>query len=85
MSGPLAGFGGKPILSKETPDRRFIGRIIVELYEGPNTPSDAHGLVLSISPARGSNISQDDLLKRIATALPVRVSIRKKALDSKES
>ena len=77
MSGPLAGFGGKPILGKERPDHHFIGRVVIELYEGSSITSDANGLVMSINPAIGSSLSQGELLQRIAAALPARVAMRR--------
>lgn len=79
MAHPLAGTGGKPLISKETPDMHFVGRVIIELYEGPQVKSDAHGFALSISPAIGSSLSQKELLKRIADALPARVAMQEKA------
>jgi hypothetical protein len=74
MSGPLAGFGGKPILGSEDNEKRYIGRIVIELYESPGIRSDGDGLVFSISPAEKVDISQDALLRRFAAALPARVA-----------
>ena len=71
MAGPLAGWGGKPILGKESDGQHYIGRIVIELYE--NT-SDANGLVFSVSPAFGEAITPYELLKRFAAALPDRVA-----------
>lgn len=79
MAHPLTGTAGKPLISKETSDTRFVGRVIIELYEGPHIESDADGFALVISPAIGSGISQHELLKRIAAALPARVLINEKA------
>jgi hypothetical protein len=79
MSGPLAGTGGKPLLGREGSDKRYVGRVIIELYEGPHIASDMDGLVMSISPAIGSNLSQQELLSRIAVALPSRAASRAKA------
>lgn len=85
MAGPLAGFEGKPMLSSERPGKRFIGRIIVELYEGSYIEDDAHGLVMSLNPAIGVDISQGELLKRIAAALPGRATIREKSKPPEQS
>jgi len=42
---PLKGFHGKPIVGEEIPEEnRYLGRIIVELYESPHISSDANGL-----------------------------------------
>lgn len=73
MSSPLAGTGGKPIIGVESPTMHFVGRVIIELFEGPGVTSDANGLVLSISPGLGTAIDQEALLKRIAAALPARI------------
>ena len=73
MSNPLAGTGGKPILGTETPNKHFVGRVVIELFEGQHLESDADGLVLSISPGLGMNLASEELLKRIATALPARI------------
>lgn len=75
---PLAGTGGKPLIGKESPGHRYVGRVIVELYEGPDIRSDADGLVMIISPSLTSSLSQQDLLKRIAAALPGRVALRER-------
>ncbi|MHB8600243.1 MAG: hypothetical protein ACYDER_25960 [Ktedonobacteraceae bacterium] len=74
MAGPLAGWGGKPLLDKESDGHRFVGRLIIELYEGPDVTSDANGLVFSVSPSIEATISQHELLKRFAAALPARVA-----------
>ena len=74
MAGPLAGWGGKPILGIESDEQRYVGRIVIELYEGSGITSDANGLVFSVSPALRANISQHELLKRFAAALPARVA-----------
>jgi hypothetical protein len=79
MAGPFAGFGGKPIIGKEGPNQHFVGRVVVELFEGPGIESDAHGLALIINPSLESTLSQHDLLKRIAAALPGRIVINEKA------
>jgi len=73
MSNPLAGTGGKPIIGTESPSKHFVGRVVIELFEGQHLESDADGLVLSISPGLGTAIDQEALLKRIAAALPARI------------
>jgi len=72
---PLKGFYGKPIVSEEIPgENRYLGRIIVELYEAPDISSDANGLAFTTDPAHQAGISAADLLERIAAALPVRIA-----------
>lgn len=83
MSDSLTGMGGKPMLGREGPDKHFVGRVIIELFEGPNIDSDAHGFVMSISPALTSSLSQQELLKRIAAALPDRVALRERTNPEK--
>lgn len=49
---PLKGFHGKPIVGEEIPgETRYLGRIIVELYEAPDISSDANGLAFTVDPA----------------------------------
>lgn len=73
MSSPLANWGGKPILGGESPDNHYVGRIVIELYEGPHITSDTNGLVFSVSPGAEIDITQYELLKRVAVALPARI------------
>jgi hypothetical protein len=79
MSGPFSGLGGKPVIGQETSDHRFVGRVVIELFEGQHIDSDADGLALIINPAPGSGLSQRDLLKRISDALPGRVALFEKS------
>ncbi len=74
MSSPLAGMGGKPIIGVETPGVHFVGRVVIELFEGSGITSDANGLMFIINPGLGSGIDSEELLKRIAAALPGRIS-----------
>jgi hypothetical protein len=76
MAGPLAGKGGIPILGKEDSDTHFVGRVVLDLFEGPKIRNDAAGFAMVISPALASNLSQQDFLKRIATALSDHVALQ---------
>jgi hypothetical protein len=71
-AGPLANWEGKPFVGRADSDKTYVGRIIVELYEGPHITSDANGLVLNVSPAIDSTITHEALLKRVAAAFPAR-------------
>ena len=82
MSSPLAGWGGMPILGGEGPDNHFVGRLVIELYEGPHT-SDTNGLVFSVSPGAEVDITQYELLKRFAAALPARV-VKEAAMEERK-
>lgn len=73
MSHPLAGTGGKPLIGRETSTQHFVGRVIIELFEGSGILSDANGLLFIISPGLDANIDSEELLKRIAAALPLRI------------
>lgn len=73
MSNPLAGTGGKPLIGRETPTQHFVGRVIVELFEGPDITSDANGLVFSIGAGLDADIDDEELLRRISAALPLRI------------
>lgn len=72
ITGPLADWVGKPFVGRESSDNTFVGRLIAELYEGPHISSDVIGLVLNVSPATGSTMTHEALLKRIAAAFPAR-------------
>jgi hypothetical protein len=67
---PLQNHYGKPLIGVVFPSMKYVGRLIIELYEQPGS-SDANSLVLGMDPAPGE--SQADLVKRIAAALPERV------------
>jgi hypothetical protein len=73
MSSPLAESSGKPIIGAETPGMHFVGRAVIELYEGSGIMSDANGLMFIIIPGLGSGIDAEALIKRIAAALPARI------------
>lgn len=78
MPSPLAGKGGIPILGKEDSDKHFVGRVVLDLFEGPKIRNDAAGLAMVIGPAITSNLSQQDLLKRIATALSDSIALQER-------
>lgn len=67
---PLQNYYGKPLIGEAGPSMKYVGRLIIELYEQPYS-SDANSLVLAFDPAPGE--SQGDLVKRIAAALPERL------------
>ena len=71
VADPLEGFQGQPIVSLVGPNQRYLGRVVVELYETPNS-SDVNQLAFTIDAANG--VDSSDLLKRIAAALSLRVA-----------
>lgn len=71
------------VFGRGIPTQHFVGGVIVELFESPHIESDADGFVMSINPAIGSNLSQQELLNRIAAALPARAAMREKANPEK--
>lgn len=70
---PLENFYGKPLISQELSGTKYLGRLVIELYESPGA-SDADGLAYTIDPAHNVNIDEKTLLKRIVDALPLRVA-----------
>jgi hypothetical protein len=76
---PFQGKHGKPIISGSGPNSRYIGRVVIELWESPETPAsaitpaaiDACHLGLLIDPA--GKVNGNELMQRIASALPVHV------------
>ncbi len=68
---PLAGFHGQPLVSDGGADSHYVGRVILELWEGPSQ-NDANGLAYAVDPAVGADSAH--LLTRIANALPLRLA-----------
>ena len=68
---PLQGYYGRPLTSG-LPSHKYIGRVIVELWEPPSGVNDANGLTFRFSAAGG--IKPADVLKRVAAALPQRLA-----------
>ena len=64
---------GKPMITEEMPGTRYLGRVIVELYEIHGEPDDRN-IAYSIDTAHGANIEAKTLVKRIAAALYNRVA-----------
>lgn len=79
---PLAGVGGKPLIGVPSSNQAFVGRIIIELFENSQSDveqsrqaeADASGLVLSVNPGLGTNITKAELLQRLAAAFPLRAA-----------
>lgn len=82
MSNPLQGTAGKPLVGVPGPNDVFVGRIIIELFEDPHKTVDANeriaddakGIALIVSPGLDSNVTQEELLRRLALAFPVRAA-----------
>jgi hypothetical protein len=70
---PMQNVYGKPMISEEHPHTRYLGRVVIELYESPGA-SDVNGLAYTIDPASGVNIDEKTLIKRIADALSLRIA-----------
>jgi hypothetical protein len=66
----LQNYRGKPLVTVASPSVKYIGRLIIELYEHPSG-SDANNLAMTFDLAPGE--SQSDLVGRIAAALPERL------------
>lgn len=68
---PLADYHGKPLISQASPRCKYLGRIIVELWEQPGF-SDAQSIALSVQGTE--SVGTAELLQRIAEALPIRAA-----------
>ena len=58
----------KPMISNAGPTSRYRGRVVIELWESPDS-TDVNQLGLLIDPADGTNGKK--LLQDVATALPL--------------
>ena len=70
---PLAEYAGRPIVSGPATPGKYLGRVVVELWENTShagTPIDA--VTMSLDPA--AEIANVDLLRRAAARLPDVVS-----------
>ncbi|HZU68070.1 MAG TPA: hypothetical protein VFA09_12400 [Ktedonobacteraceae bacterium] len=70
--GPLARYK-LPIIGEDSPDDRYLGRVIIELYGTPGLQAlqiDADNLRYAVDAANG--ITESELKQRIATAFPLR-------------
>lgn len=70
---PLAQIHGKPMISDASSSRRYLGRIMIELYESEGHADDQM-LAYTVDPALEAGLSHDTLAKRIAQAFTVRVT-----------
>lgn len=74
-SDPLQEVYGKPMVGMEMPGNRYLGRVVVELYESTDAfQSDDMNIVYSVDPAHGANIEAKALVKRVADALHARIA-----------
>jgi len=84
VADPLAAYAGRPIISGAVSNRKYIGRVIVELWElvpqsGQTSPvviDDVDGIAISADATPSATASGDHatLLDRVAAALPQRVA-----------
>ncbi|QBD82612.1 hypothetical protein EPA93_44270 [Ktedonosporobacter rubrisoli] len=72
---PLASVHGKPMIGMEMPGLRYLGRVIIELYETTDkVEPDDRNLVTSVDTAQDVNISSKTLLQRVASAISTQVA-----------
>lgn len=76
---PLQGTEGKPLISEAGPDDRYVGRVIVEVWDSPHSrhPTGADHLAYVVDPAHDATNqggAMQQLLQRVATALPARLA-----------
>lgn len=65
---------GKPLISEAGPGSRYVGRVVIELWEVPTHPTSPDQLSYTIDPA--GKVKGFDLLQRIAVAFPLHVARR---------
>ena len=69
---PLAAHHGKPLISGASTHVRYLGRVVIELYESEGT-TDEMGLAYTIDPASDAGLDAATLVKRISEAFVIRV------------
>jgi hypothetical protein len=67
---PLASYEGKPILGQHGSSQRYVGRVVVELWETEQSVDDSQRIVFTADAADGNHSA---LLRRVAPALLKRV------------
>src|SRR5579884_95582 len=67
---PLVGYQNKPIISSGQGNQRYLGRVIVELWEDGSSHDDSYKIAYSARAIDGYN---EKLVQRVAAALPVRI------------
>jgi hypothetical protein len=79
VADPFQSYHGKPMISGSGSGSRYIGRVVIELWESPDTTTsatspaavDASHLGLLIDPV--GQVNGNDLMQRVASALPLHV------------
>jgi hypothetical protein len=71
-SDPLAAHYGKPLISEASTHVRYLGRVVIELYESEGI-TDEMGLAYTIDPASDTGLDAATLAKRISEAFVTRV------------
>lgn len=79
VSQPSQETEGKPLISGAGPDDRYVGRVIIEVWDSPHSrhPTGADYLAFVVDPAHDTanrDAAIQQLLQRVATALPARVA-----------
>jgi len=70
----LSGSEGKPIISQAGPGARYLGRVVIELWDHPDHPdkTGAATLAYQVDLGAGSPLNQVELLDRASQAFPIR-------------
>lgn len=68
---PLSAYLDQPMIAHPGPNSRYVGRVIVELYENGSEKSDASKIAYTVDAIEGN---YDTLALRIAKALVARLS-----------
>lgn len=66
---PLESIRDHPVVGHAMPERRYLGRVIVELFDGPQP--DSRNIAYRIDPI--GNMSSDELVERVSNALSARL------------
>ena len=67
---PLKGSHKKPVISSGGPNATYVGRVIIELWDGTTARDDADRIAMVVGAVDGHHA---ELLERIATALTQRL------------
>lgn len=74
LADPLTAFHGKPLVGVASQENRYLGRIVIEVYESDQHASVADGLAFTVDLADGVGIDHQALMARVAQGFPERIA-----------
>ncbi|HLG64911.1 MAG TPA: hypothetical protein VKY19_23425 [Ktedonosporobacter sp.] len=74
VADPLTAFHGKPLVGVASQEHRYMGRIVIEVYESDQYASVADSLAFTVDLAEGVGIDHQELMVRVAQGFPERIA-----------